>query len=74
MSTCLGGALPLLHNVLAPSHFGLESAINGGMAGWIIDFKVSSTIQPANQSMLPQGDHGALALAIKARLATQKSQ
>jgi len=44
------------------------------MTGWIVDFKVSSIIQPINQSMLPQADHGALALAIKARLPTQKSQ
>jgi len=49
----LGGALPLLNNVLAPSHFGLESAINGEMTGWIVDFKVSSVVQPTNQSMLP---------------------
>ena len=70
MSTYLGWTLALLHHILAPSYFGLKSTIDGGMTGWIIDLKVSSVIQPTNQSMLPQADHGTLALAIKARLAT----
>jgi len=70
MCTYLGWALALLHHILAPSYFGLKSAVDGGVTGWIIDFKVSSVVQPTNQSMLPQADHGTLVLAIKARLPT----
>ena len=61
-----GGTLALLHHILTPSCFGLKSIIDGGVTGWIIDFKASSAVQPTNQSMLPQSDHGILVLAIKA--------